>query len=127
MIEIIFTLSVIPNGPATDISIVKETIRNTEVYDALWVLLKPLVDENVILNYTTSIIENNQFIQSHYATTPENAQLFLNEYVDPVAWWQPHGIDFKMSLAEIDPATIDHTATIPIFDDNNVLYGLEPN
>jgi hypothetical protein len=127
MIKITFTHSVVPNGPATDISIIFEIIRSTEVYNVLWSMVKPLVDENVILNYTTSITENNQFIQSHYATTPENAQLFLNKYNEAVAFWEPYGINWEMSQQEIDSATIDPTATVPIFDDNNVFYGLESN
>ena len=126
MIEITFTYSVKPGAPVVDINVVGAI--SLKVYDEMYVRVKQLINENVILNCCISMInENNQFLLKHFATTPENAQLFLNEYVDPVAWWQPHGIDFKMSLAEIDPATIDHTATIPIFDDNNVLYGLEPN
>lgn len=122
MIKITFTHSVKPEGPATDISIVEEVSR--EIYDHMYARLKQFVEQNVILNCVILIKENNQIIVSHFATTPENAELFLSAYIEPVAFWEPYGIDWKLDQEEIDFDTVNTATTITLFDDSDFLYGL---
>ena len=122
MIKITFTHSIIPNGPATDISIVEEVSK--DIYDTMHARLKQFVEQNVIANFAVILKENNQIIVSHFATTPENAQIFIDAYVDPVSWWRTYGVEFEMSQQEIDINTVDTSTTISIFDENDWLYGL---
>ena len=125
MIEITFAYSVKPDAPPTDINTAVGTLSLT-VYDEMHAVLKSLINGNVILNCCTTITnENNQFFLSHFATTPENAQLFLNEYTETTAWWDQRGIEFKISQKEIDFDTVDNFNLIKIFDDNDILYGLK--
>jgi len=62
---------------------------------------------------------------SHFATSPENAQLFLSLYFDTVAFWEKYGIDWKSSQREIDFDAID-PETLILLVDNNVMYGVKP-
>jgi hypothetical protein len=123
MIQITFTHSIIPNGPATDLSIIEDVSR--DIYDTIYTRLKNFVEQNVILNCCIiTYNENNQLIASHFASTSENAQLFIDAYADAVAFWEPYGIEFKISQKEIDFATIDTATTIELLDENGTLYGL---
>ena len=128
MIEITFALSVKSDAPATDIStVVGETISFV-LYDEMQAKFKQLISQNVILNCCVfKLNESNQLFTSHFATTPENAQFFASMFTETAAFWEPYGINWEMSQQEIDSATIDPTTTVPIFDDNNVFYGLESN
>lgn len=130
MIEIIFALSVKSGAPATDIStVVGETVSSV-LYDEMQARFKQLISQNVILNCCVfKSNESNQLFLSHFATTPENAQLFISQYVsdtvDTAAFWQPYGIDWKLSQQEIDFDSIDPLTMNMLIDDNDILYGLK--
>ena len=125
MIKITFTFSIKSGNPATDIEpIVKQ--GSIEVYDVMYAGLKQSVDENVISNSFVVINENNQITLSHFATSPENAQLFLSYYVDTVEFWAKYGIDWRLEQEEIDFGTVDPDTLIPCIV-GNVMYGIPPN
>ena len=125
MIEITFTHSLKSDAPTTDIINIIE-VKLLDVYDEMHARLKPLISQSVILNCCVNIInENNQIVMSHFATTPDNAQIFLNEYPNAVAWWEPHGIEFKIDQKEIDFDTVDIASMTMVIDNNDILYGLK--
>jgi hypothetical protein len=129
MIEITYTHSLKSDASATDISVVGEILL-LEKYDEMHARFKQLISQNVILNcYVIVINENNQLLISHFATTPENAQLFISQYVsdtfDTAAFWQPYGIDWKLDQQEIDFDSIDPLTMNMLIDDNDILYGLK--
>ena len=122
MIEITATHSIIPDGPATDIGVVHIGVK--EIYDILYDQLRPVIDGNIILNLADIREENNQVLVRHFATTTENANSFIDSQVEPVAFWESHGIKYEISQREIDFDTVDTSTMIPVFDDNNILYGI---
>ena len=124
MIEITFALSVKSSHSGQDINRLVEQ-GFVEIHDVMCTKLKQLIENNVILNCSILTNENNQITVSHFATSPENAQLFLNEYPDSVAWWEKYGIDWKSSQREIDFDTID-PGTLALIVDHNVMYGVPP-
>jgi hypothetical protein len=126
MIEIIFALSVKSGAPAPDIStVVGETISLVK-YDEMQAGFKRLISENVILNCCIfKSNENNQLFLSHFATTPENAQLFASMFTETAVFWEPYDINWEMSQQEIDFDTVDPATMIMIIDDNDILYELK--
>jgi hypothetical protein len=125
MIKITFTLSIKSGNPAIDISPIVEQ-GSIEIYDVMYAGLKQLVEENAILNSSVIINENNQITVSHFATSPENAQLFLSSYVDTVEFWAKYGVDWRLEQEEIDFGTVDPDTLIPLIV-GNVMYGIPPN
>ena len=125
MIKITFTLSIKSGNPATDIEPIVEQ-GSIEIYDVMYAGLKQLVEENVILNSSVIINENNQITVSHFATSTENAQLFLSSYVDTVEFWAKYGVDWRLEQEEIDFGTVDPDTLIPLIV-GNVMYGIPPN
>jgi len=125
MIQITFTLSIKSGNPATDIEPIVEQ-GSIEIYDVMYAGLKQLVEENVILNSSVIINENNQITVSHFATSTENAQLFLSSYVDTVEFWAKYGVDWRLEQEEIDFGTVDPDTLIPLIV-GNVMYGIPPN
>jgi len=125
MIQITFTLSIKSGNPATDIEPIVEQ-GSIEIYDVVYAGLKQLVEENVILNSSVIINENNQITVSHFATSTENAQLFLSSYVDTVEFWAKYGVDWRLEQEEIDFGTVDPDTLIPLIV-GNVMYGIPPN
>lgn len=125
MIKITFTLSIKSGNPATDIEPIVEQ-GSIEIYDVMYAGLKQLVEENVILNSSVIINENNQITVSHFATSTENAQLFLSSYVDTIEFWAKYGVDWRLEQEEIDFDTVDPDTLIPLIV-GNVMYGISPN
>lgn len=123
MIEIISTYSVKSNSSLKDTSIIKDISK--EYYDQMYETMQPLINGNVILNSVTMRTENNQFTMSHFATTPEKAQIWIDTSATAVNLWDHYGIDLKIEQKEIDFDTIDPTTINVIIDDNNVLYALK--
>ena len=124
MIEITFALSVKSSHSGKDINRLVEQ-GFVELHDVMYTGLTQLIEDNVILNCSVATNENNQVTVSHFATSTENAQLFLSLYFDTVAFWAKYGIDWKSSQREIDFDTVDPD-TLMLLVDNNVMYGVKP-
>ena len=122
MIEIITTYSVKSDSSTTDISIIADISK--EYYDVLYEKTQPLISGNVLLNSFTIREENNQLMLSHFATTPEKAQIWIDISATGISFWDQHGIEFKTEQQEIDFDSIDPTTINMIINDDNVLYTL---
>jgi len=122
MIEIITTYSVKSDSSTKDINIIADICK--EYYNVLYETTQPLISGNVLLNSVTMRTENNQLIMSHFATTAEKAQIWIDTNATATSFWDHYGIEFKVQQKEINFDTVDPTTLNMIIDDNNVLYTL---
>ena len=125
MIQITFTHTVKSSHLGKDIN---ELIEQgfAEIRDAIYAGYTQLIKDNVILNCSAVTNENNRVVSMHFATSPENSQLFLSYHLDGAKFWETYGVDWQYDQHEIDFDTVDpHTLTQLIYDDSlDSLYGV---